>query len=94
MRKKEIKIPPGIEKEMEERIAEYIPHIPKSSQQRYIRVMKSRSRPAATELKCLECCNWSAYEVSKCTVYTCPLWSIVVAKKISQQIYRKEKEKQ
>ena len=34
----------------------------------------SKSLRASVDLKCLECCAWSAVEVKRCRVMSCALW--------------------
>lgn len=38
------------------------------------RVIYERSRTAAVEAKCVDCCAGSRSEAKKCVAYSCPLW--------------------
>ena len=49
-------------------------NIPEKYQGIYKRAMTGKSRMAAMQAKCLECCCWQRSEARDCNVPDCPLY--------------------
>jgi len=57
-----------------ERVFERLNAMPKKYRHIYTRAMQGKSRKAAMNAFCLECCGWQRKEVAACTSEACPLY--------------------